>query len=64
MIACEEKALTGLEDLATLRCTPDDPDALSQALIAALQGPERPLDQRVAVTRRFSYSGLAARYLV
>jgi glycosyltransferase involved in cell wall biosynthesis len=64
VIACEEKALTGLEDLATLRCTPDDPAALAQALIAALQGPERPLDQRVAVTRRFSYSELAARYLV
>jgi glycosyltransferase involved in cell wall biosynthesis len=64
VIACEEKALTGLEDLATLRCTPDDPAALAQALIAALEGPERPLDQRVAVARRFSYSELAARYLV
>ena len=63
VIACEQKALTGLEDLVTLRCEPDDPATLAQALIAALQGPERPLDQRIAATARFSYSELAARYL-
>jgi glycosyltransferase involved in cell wall biosynthesis len=63
VMACEQKALTGYEDLVTLRCMPDDPAALAQALIAALQGAERPLDQRVAATRRFSYSELAARYL-
>jgi hypothetical protein len=28
-----------------------------------LQGPERPLDQRIAAAKRFSYSELAARYL-
>jgi hypothetical protein len=55
--------LTGLEDLVTLRCAPDDPAMFAQALIAALQGPEQPLDQRIAATGRFSYSELAARYL-
>ena len=63
VIACEQKALTGYEDLVTLRCAPDDPATLAQALIAALQGPEQPLDQRIAATARFSYSELAARYL-
>jgi hypothetical protein len=46
-----------------LRCAPDNPAALAQALIAALQSPERPLDQRIAATKGFSYSELAARYL-
>jgi glycosyltransferase involved in cell wall biosynthesis len=63
VIACEQNVLTGLEDLVTLRCAPDNPGALAQALIAALQGPEQPLDQRIAATKRFSYSELAARYL-
>jgi glycosyltransferase involved in cell wall biosynthesis len=63
VIACEQKALIGYEDLITLRCAPDNPAALAQALIAALQSPERPLDQRIAATKGFSYSELAARYL-
>jgi glycosyltransferase involved in cell wall biosynthesis len=63
VIACEQEVLTGLEDLVTLRCAPDDPAMFAQALIAALQGPEQPLDQRIAATGRFSYSELAARYL-
>jgi glycosyltransferase involved in cell wall biosynthesis len=63
VIACEQNVLTGFEDLVTLRCAPDDPAALAQALTEALQRPERPLDQRIAATRQFSYSELAARYL-
>jgi len=63
VIACEQNVLTGLDDLVTLRCAPDDPAVLAQALIAALQGPEQPLDQRIAAASRFSYSELAARYL-
>jgi len=63
VIACEQKALAGLEDLVMLRCAPDNPAMLAQALIAALQGPERPLNERIATTQRFSYSELAARYL-
>ena len=61
--ACEQKALTGLQDLMTLRCAPDDPAALARTLVAMLQGPEQPLDQRIAAASRFSYSELAARYL-
>jgi glycosyltransferase involved in cell wall biosynthesis len=63
VIACAQNVLTGLEDLVTLRCAPDDPAALAQALIAVLEGPEQPLDQRITATKRFSYSELAARYL-
>lgn len=63
VIACEEKALTDLQDLATVRCEPDDPATLAKAVILALQGPERPLSERVAVVRRYSYSTLAASYL-
>jgi glycosyltransferase involved in cell wall biosynthesis len=62
-IACEQNVLAGLEDLVTLRCAPDDPATLAQALIESLQSPERPLDQRVAAVKRFIYSDLAARYL-
>jgi glycosyltransferase involved in cell wall biosynthesis len=64
VIACDPKALTGLEDLVTLRCTPDDPGALAQALCSALCSAELPLDQRMVAIKRFSYSELAARYLV
>jgi glycosyltransferase involved in cell wall biosynthesis len=63
VIACEQNVLTGLEDLVTLRCAPDNSATLAQALIDSLQSPERPLDQRIAATRPFSYSELAARYL-
>ena len=63
VIACEQKALTGLENLVTSRCAPDNPVTLAQALIAALHRPERPLDERIAAVKRFSYSVLAARYL-
>jgi glycosyltransferase involved in cell wall biosynthesis len=63
VIACEQKPLTGYEDLVTLRCAPDSPAILAEALVLALRSPERPLDQRTAVIRRFSYSELAARYL-
>jgi glycosyltransferase involved in cell wall biosynthesis len=62
VIACELKALTGLERLVTSRCEPDDPAALALALTEALQAPERPLDERVAVARQYSYSDLAARF--
>jgi glycosyltransferase involved in cell wall biosynthesis len=63
VIACEQKALTGYEDLVTLRCAPDDPVILAEALASSLRSPERSLDQRIAFTNRFSYSELAARYL-
>ncbi|WP_050630235.1 glycosyltransferase family 4 protein [Bradyrhizobium viridifuturi] len=63
VIACEERALAGLEDLVTARCAPDDADALAASLRAALDGPPRPLGDRVAVARRYSYSTLAAQYL-
>lgn len=63
VIACDPKALSGLEDLVTLRCPPDDPGALAHALCSALRSPEHPLDQRMVVIERFSYSELAARYL-
>ncbi|OKO82793.1 glycosyltransferase family 4 protein [Bradyrhizobium sp. NAS96.2] len=63
VIACEERALAGLEDLVTARCAPDDPDALAASLRAALDGSPRPLGDRLAVARRYSYSTLAAQYL-
>jgi glycosyltransferase involved in cell wall biosynthesis len=63
VIACEEKALVGLEDLVTSRCEPDDPAALATALISALRDPARPLKGRIEVATRYSYSKLAARYL-
>ncbi len=63
VIACEQNVLTGLEDLVTLRCAPDNPATLAQALLNSLQSPERPLNQRIAAVERFSYSELAARYL-
>ncbi|MGY3444235.1 MULTISPECIES: glycosyltransferase family 4 protein [unclassified Bradyrhizobium] len=63
VIACEERALTGLEDLVTARCAPDDADALAASLRAALDDPARPRADRVAVARRYSYSTLAAQYL-
>jgi glycosyltransferase involved in cell wall biosynthesis len=63
VIACEQNALTGYEDLVTLRCAPDSPAALARALIESLRSPERALDQRIAVVKRFSYSELATRYL-
>jgi glycosyltransferase involved in cell wall biosynthesis len=63
VIACEQRALAGLEDLVTLRCEPDNPAALGDALALALQSLPRPFDERIAVARQFSYSALAARYL-
>ena len=63
VIACEHKALIGLEDLVTLRCEPDDPAALAGALISALQAPERDLVERSSIVGRFSYSRLAELYL-
>jgi glycosyltransferase involved in cell wall biosynthesis len=63
VIACENRALTGLEDLVTMRCEPDDPAALAKALVSALQGPERPSNERIAVAKRYSYAALGARYL-
>jgi glycosyltransferase involved in cell wall biosynthesis len=63
VIACEDKALGGLEDLVTLRCAPDDPAALAASLVSALRDPERLRSDRVATARHYSYSTLAARYL-
>ncbi|WOH68175.1 glycosyltransferase family 4 protein [Bradyrhizobium sp. BWA-3-5] len=63
VIACEDKALAGLEDLVTSRCEPNDPAALAGALVAALGSPERPPGDRIAIAERYSYSSLAARYL-
>jgi len=63
VIACEDRALAGLEDLVTSRCAPDDPAALAACLVSALKDPERPQDDRLAVAREYSYSRLAARYL-
>jgi glycosyltransferase involved in cell wall biosynthesis len=63
VIACDSKALAGLEGLAGGRCEPDDPDALVAALTAALAAPARPLDERIAALGKFSYVLLAERYL-
>jgi glycosyltransferase involved in cell wall biosynthesis len=63
VIACEQKALAGYEDLITLRCEPDEPLALAQALIATLQAPERDVAERTSIVRRFGYSRLAELYL-
>jgi glycosyltransferase involved in cell wall biosynthesis len=63
VIACEQKALVGLEDLVTLRCEPDDPAALAEALISALKAPERDAAERCSIVQRFSYSKLAEVYL-
>lgn len=63
VIACDPMALVGLEDLVTLRCMPDKPAMLANALVSALNSPERPLDQRISAVAQFSYSELAARYL-
>ncbi|MGY4178339.1 glycosyltransferase involved in cell wall biosynthesis [Bradyrhizobium sp. USDA 4518] len=63
VIACEEQALAGLEDLVSARCAPDEPGALAACLRAALDGPARPRGERIAVARRYSYSTLAAKYL-
>ena len=63
VIACQAKALTGLESLVTSRCAPDSPAALAEALVSALRDPERPLDERIAAAEQFSYSVLAARFL-
>jgi glycosyltransferase involved in cell wall biosynthesis len=63
VMACEQKPLTGYEDLLTLRCAPDNPVLLAEALVSALRSPGRPLGQRIAAIKRFSYSELAARYL-
>jgi glycosyltransferase involved in cell wall biosynthesis len=63
VIACDAKALAGLEGLATARCEPDDPAALAAAIAAALAGPARPVDERIATLSAFSYSLLAQRYL-
>ena len=51
VIACEQKALAGLEDLVTLRCEPDDPAALAESLIVALQAPERGLTERSSICK-------------
>jgi glycosyltransferase involved in cell wall biosynthesis len=63
VIACERNALTGLEDLVTTRCEPDDPSTLAEALRSALRGPERSLNDRIEAAKQYSYSELAARYL-
>ena len=63
VIACEQKALSGLEDLVSLRCEPDDPAALAEAIVSALRATARSLDDRLRVAKQFSYSVLAARYL-
>ncbi|WP_342740107.1 glycosyltransferase family 4 protein [Bradyrhizobium sp. B117] len=63
VIACDVKALAGLEDLVTSQCAPDDPAALAASLVSALNDPKRPLSDRVSIARRYSYSTLAARYL-
>lgn len=63
VIACDQKALAGLEDLVTLRCEPDDPDKLAESLESALCRPGRSLDARIGVAERYGYSELAARYL-
>ncbi len=63
VVACEAPALAGLEALASIRCEPEDASALSSAVASALGTPPRPLEERVAVLEKFSYSLLAARYL-
>lgn len=63
VIACDATALAGLEDLVTARCEPNRPAELARTLASALASPVRPLDERIAVAWRFSYSALATRYL-
>lgn len=63
VIACEDRALAGLEDLVTWRCPPDDPGAMAAALVSALREPERSLAGRIEAAKPYSYSELAARYL-
>jgi glycosyltransferase involved in cell wall biosynthesis len=63
VIACEQKVLTGLEHLVTSRCEPDNPAALAETLVSALRTPKRPLDERIAVAKQYSYAVLARRYL-
>ncbi|MBR0937878.1 glycosyltransferase family 4 protein [Bradyrhizobium jicamae] len=63
VIACEATALSGLGELVTTRCEPDDAAGLARALASALAAPGRPPAERIAVARRYSYSELAARYL-
>ena len=64
VIACEPSVLAGFENLVGWQCEPDDPAALAAALGSAVLLPARPLSERLAVARRYSYSELAARYLV
>jgi len=63
VIACEQKALIGLEGLVTSRCEPNNPEAMAQALQSALRHPKRPLEERIEVVEQFNYSRLAERYL-
>jgi glycosyltransferase involved in cell wall biosynthesis len=63
VIACEGKALAGLEGLVTLRCEPDNGAALAEAIVSALKVPERPSEERIAIVKQYSYSVLATRYL-
>ncbi|WFU18945.1 glycosyltransferase family 4 protein [Bradyrhizobium sp. CB3481] len=63
LIACERKALAGLEDLVTRRCEPDDAAALAASLVAALNDLPRSSSERMAVAQQYSYSTLAAQYL-
>lgn len=63
VIACEPQVLAGFEDLVTARSEPDDAAALAAALGSAMLLPARPLQERVALARRYSYAELGARYL-
>ena len=63
VIACDARALAGLENLVTSRCAPDDPIALADAVLSSLKMQARALDDRIAAAKQFSYSQLAARFL-
>jgi len=63
VIACDARALAGLEGIAGRRCEPDNPDALAAALTAALSAPARLVNERIAALGKFSYALLAGQYL-
>jgi glycosyltransferase involved in cell wall biosynthesis len=63
VIACDKEALVGLERLVTLRCEPDSPACLADALVSALASHGRNLSDRAAAVLPFSYSNLANLYL-
>jgi glycosyltransferase involved in cell wall biosynthesis len=63
VVACEAIALAGLKSLVHERCEPEDGGELASSIAAALAGPPRPLEERIAAVGKFSYARLAKRCL-